>query len=62
MFWFCSKIFRLNGKVLLLFTKFWNKSKRFGFVPNFLIKGKSSAFVLKILKHIKTFSFCFKVF
>ena len=29
---------------------------------NFLIKWKSSAFVLKILEHIKTFSFCFKVF
>ncbi len=29
---------------------------------NFLIKWKSSAFVLKILEHIKTFSICFKVF
>jgi hypothetical protein len=27
-----------------------------------LIKWKSSAFVLKILEHIKTFSICFKVF
>jgi hypothetical protein len=29
---------------------------------NFLIKWKSSAFVLKIFEHIKTFSICFKVF
>ena len=29
---------------------------------NFLIKWKSSAFVLKILEHIKTFSICFQVF
>ena len=29
---------------------------------NFLIKWKSSAFVLKILEHIKTFWFCSKVF
>ncbi len=29
---------------------------------NFLIKWQSSAFVLKILEHNKTFLFCFKVF
>jgi hypothetical protein len=29
---------------------------------HFLIKWKSSAFVLQILEHIKTFSICFKVF
>jgi hypothetical protein len=35
-FWFCSKVFTLNGKVLLLFKKFWNASERFGFVSKFL--------------------------
>jgi hypothetical protein len=49
VFWFCYKIFRLNGKVPILFLKFWNTSKRFG-----LFK--------KILEHIKTFWFRFKVF
>jgi hypothetical protein len=29
---------------------------------NFVIKWKSSAFVLKILEHIKMCSICFKVF
>ena len=29
---------------------------------NFYIKWKSSAFVLKILEYIKTFSFCLKFF
>ncbi len=29
---------------------------------NFLIKWKSSVFVLQILEHIKTFLICFKVF
>ena len=45
----CSKIFRLNGKVLLQFQKFWNKSKRFGFVPKFF-------------DQMEKFCFCFKNF
>ena len=36
--------------------------KNSGTNQNFLTKWKSSAFVLKILEHIKTFWFCFKVF
>jgi hypothetical protein len=48
-FCFCFKKFGTNQNVLVLFQ-------------NFFIKWKSSAFVLKILEHIKTFSFCFKVF
>jgi hypothetical protein len=44
-----------------IFKKFWNKSKRFGFVPNYKMKWKSSAFVLKILEQIKTFWFCSKI-
>ncbi len=35
-FWFCFKFLRLNGKVPLLFYKFWNTSKCFGFVSKFL--------------------------
>jgi hypothetical protein len=35
-FWFWSKVFRLNGKVRFCFIKFWNTSKRFGFVSKFL--------------------------
>ena len=36
--------------------------KNSGTNQNFLTKWKSSAFVLKILEHIKKFSICFKVF
>jgi hypothetical protein len=41
------KFFGLNGNVLLLLKKSWNRSKSFGFVPKFLEK-------------IETFCFCQK--
>ncbi len=49
------------GKTVI--KKFWNISKRFGFVPKFLrLNGKVPLLFSKILEHIKTFWFYFKVF
>ncbi len=45
----CFKIFRLNGKFCFCFKNFWNKSKRFGFVPKFF-------------DFMEKFCFCFKNF
>ncbi len=49
------------GKTVI--KRFWNKSKGFGIVPKFLrFNGKVPLLFSKILEHIKTLWFCFKVF
>jgi hypothetical protein len=54
-FWFCSKFFGKNRKVLLLEKRSWNTSKSFGFVPKFW--NEIEIFHFRFLNTSKPFGF-----
>ncbi len=59
----CSKIFKTKAELFHLIKKFWNKTKTFWFVPEFLKnKSRTFPFNLKILEQNQNVLICSRIF